>query len=115
VSDDCLFCRIARNEIPADIVYSDDDTLAFRDIQPQAPVHVLVIPRRHLASLDAATDADIALLGRLTLSADQVARSQGIEVSGYRCVVNTGPDAQQSVQHFHLHVLGGRPMSWPPG
>lgn len=112
---DCLFCRIAAGEIPADIVHQDDDTVAFRDIQPQAPVHVLVIPRKHLASYSDVGVEDVALLGQLARVAARVAKTEGVEDSGYRCVVNSGDDASQSVRHLHLHVLGGRQMGWPPG
>jgi histidine triad (HIT) family protein len=111
---DCLFCRIAAGEIPADAVYEDDDLIAFRDISPQAPVHVLVVPRRHLASLDDAAEEDAALLGRILLVTRRLARELGIE-SGYRVVNNCGPSAGQSVFHIHFHLLGGRPMGWPPG
>lgn len=112
---DCLFCKIALGELPTDIVYQDADVLAFRDIDAQAPAHVLVIPRRHIAGFTEASEADTQLLGKLCLTAARVAAREGIEQSGYRCVVNSGPDAQQSVHHLHLHVLGGRPMTWPPG
>ena len=113
MADDCLFCRIIRREIPATIVAETEDCLAFRDITPRAPVHVLVIPKAHVASLDAATDA--AQVGRLTLLAAEIARAEGIAASGYRTVVNTGADAGQTVFHVHLHLLGGRAMGWPPG
>jgi histidine triad (HIT) family protein len=112
---DCLFCRIAAGDVPAEIILEDDDLLAFRDIQPQAPVHVLIIPRRHIESLSAATAEDIPLLGKVARAAALIAAQEGIEASGYRCVMNNGPDAQQSVPHLHLHVLGGRSFSWPPG
>ena len=111
--DDCLFCRIVRREIPATIVAETDDCVAFRDITPRAPVHVLVIPKAHVASLNDATDA--AQLGKLMLVATDVARAEGIADSGYRTVVNTGPAAGQTVFHVHLHLLGGRDMHWPPG
>jgi histidine triad (HIT) family protein len=111
---DCLFCKIASGEIPAEFVYEDDVVVAFPDINPQSPVHVLVVPRRHIADLTAAAH-DPDLLGRVTAAAAQVAADQGVAESGYRTVVNTGPDAQQSVQHLHLHVMGGRPFGWPPG
>lgn len=110
---DCLFCRIVRREIPATVVAENDDCLAFRDITPRAPVHVLVIPKAHVASLDEATDA--AQLGKLSLMAAEIARREGIADAGYRTVVNTGPDAGQTVFHIHLHLLGGREMGWPPG
>ena len=113
MTDSCLFCRIVRKEIPAAIVYEDADTLAFRDIDPKAPTHVLVIPKSHVASLDTATDA--AQLGRLLLTAAQIARTEGITKSGYRTVFNTGADAGQTVHHVHLHLLGGRSLKWPPG
>lgn len=110
---DCLFCRIVRGEIPAARVAETEHCIAFRDINPQAPLHVLVIPRRHVASLDAADDA--AELGRLSLLAAEIARSEGHAERGYRTVVNTGPAAGQTVFHVHLHLLAGRDLSWPPG
>jgi histidine triad (HIT) family protein len=115
VSDDCIFCRIARGEIPAKVVREDDDTIAFRDIDGKAPVHVLVIPRRHVASVNDLEPADEALVGRLFTAARELAAAEGLTDGGYRLVMNTGPDAGQSVAHIHLHVLGGRRMSWPPG
>jgi histidine triad (HIT) family protein len=111
----CLFCRIIAGEVPADIVHQDERCVAFRDINPQAPVHVLVIPRDHMESLDEATQKDEALLGHLLRVAARVANEQGLSESGYRTVVNTGAGAGQSVFHLHVHVLGGRPLSWPPG
>jgi len=110
---DCVFCRIAAGEIPARIVHSDDEVVAFHDLAPQAPTHVLVIPKRHLASVADARDEDTELLGRLVATAVGLAREQGLE--GYRLVVNAGEDAGQSVFHLHLHLLGGRRFSWPPG
>lgn len=112
---DCLFCRIAAGEIPASLVHQDEHVVAFRDINPQAPVHVLVIPREHVASLDAVGDGDGGLLGRLFLAARDVARSQGLAGDGYRAVLNVGADGGQTVHHVHVHVLGGRALSWPPG
>ncbi len=109
----CLFCRIASGEIPASIVAEDEHCLAFRDIGPQAPTHVLVIPRQHLTSLNEADDP--MLLGRLLLMARRVAAELGVEASGYRCVINTNADGGQTVFHLHCHVLGGRAMGWPPG
>lgn len=109
---ECLFCRIVAGEIPAQVVYEDDAVVAFRDVNPQAPVHVLVVPREHVPTLTAAA-AD--LVGRVAAAATTVAAQQGIEESGYRTVVNTGPDAQQSVPHLHFHVIGGRQLGWPPG
>ena len=113
MSADCLFCRIARKEIPATLVHESDEFIAFRDIDPKAPVHVLVVPRAHVASLDDATDA--AMIGRLSLIAADIARREGIAESGYRTVINTNRDAGQTVFHIHLHLLGGRKLSWPPG
>lgn len=110
-----LFQRIIDREIPADIVYEDDRALAFRDIAPQAPVHVLVIPKRPIRGLSSASDEDGALLGHLLLVARKVAAQEGIAETGYRVVTNNGADGGQSVDHLHLHVLGGRPMHWPPG
>jgi len=112
---DCLFCSIVAGAIPADIVLEHDDVLAFRDIGPQAPSHVLVIPKRHISSLASAADADGELLGRLMLAARDVARLEGLEDSGFRAVLNTGGDGGQSVDHLHVHVLGGRSLGWPPG
>lgn len=109
-----IFKRIIDKEIPADIVYEDERCLAFRDVRPQAPVHVLVIPRQELPSLAAAQPADEALLGHLLLVAGKVAADLGLG-RGYRVVINTGDDGGQTVHHLHLHVLGGRPLAWPPG
>jgi histidine triad (HIT) family protein len=112
---DCPFCRINAGEVPADSVFQDERCLAFRDINPQAPVHVLVIPREHIESLDEAGHRDEALLGHLLRVAARVANEQGLSESGYRTIINTGAGAGQSVFHLHLHVLGGRSFSWPPG
>lgn len=111
---DCLFCRIVAGEIPADVVHADDDLIAFRDIAPKAPVHVLVIPRKHVASLAEAGEEDEALLGRLLAAAGDIARQLGVG-DAFRVAVNSGAGAGQSVFHLHLHVLGGRPFDWPPG
>lgn len=113
MADDCLFCRIVRKEIPAKLVAEDEHCVAFRDINPQAPVHVLVIPREHVPSLNQATDA--AMIGRLSLMAAEIARSEGVAESGYRTVINTNAGAGQTVFHVHLHLLGGRALHWPPG
>jgi histidine triad (HIT) family protein len=113
MADDCLFCRIVRKEIPAKLVAEDEHCLAFRDINPQAPLHVLVIPREHVPSLDEARDPE--LLGRLSLMAADIARKEGVAASGYRTVMNTNSAAGQTVFHVHLHLLGGRSMHWPPG
>lgn len=112
---DCLFCKIAAKAIPAKLVHEDDRSVAFDDINPQAPVHTLVIPRRHVASLAELNEADAGLLGHLLLVGNQVARQKGIAEGGYRLVVNTGRNGGQTVFHLHLHLLGGRPMHWPPG
>jgi len=111
----CLFCQIAKKEIAAKILFEDDDLVAFSDIHPVAPSHALVIPRRHLVSLNEAAPADAELLGKLILAAQRVAREAKISDAGWRVVVNTGAHAGQSVFHVHVHVLGGRPMAWPPG
>ncbi len=111
---DCIFCKIAAGEIPSDIVHQDDDVVAFKDVNPQAPVHLLIVPRKHIASLDEAADADAPLMGRLLVTARGLARKHGV-AEGYRLVNNVGAEAGQSVFHIHLHLLGGRPMGWPPG
>ncbi|HEY4216892.1 MAG TPA: histidine triad nucleotide-binding protein [Gemmatimonadaceae bacterium] len=113
MADDCLFCRIAAREIPVPFVYENDDVVAFRDINPQAPVHVLVVPKTHVASLNDARDA--AAVGQLALAAAEIARTEGIADAGYRTVINTNAEAGQTVFHLHLHLLGGRSMKWPPG
>ncbi len=114
-SPGCLFCRIRDGEIPADIVYRRDGVLAFRDIDPRAPVHILVIPEKHISGLPEAEDSDRELLGRICRAAALIARRESIERSGYRLVVNSGPDAGQAVGHLHFHLLGGRGLGWPPG
>ena len=111
----CLFCQIASGAIPASVIYRDDDVTAFRDINPQAPIHVLIIPNHHVELIaDFGTD-EAVLLGRLIEVANQLARQEGIGETGYRLVTNRGPDAGQTVAHLHWHLLGGRKMSWPPG
>ena len=112
---DCLFCKIAGGEIPASLVHEDRDVVAFRDIHPQAPVHVLVIPREHLSSLDEADEEHGHILGSLYLRAAEIARKEGLAADGYRTVLNTGEYGGQTVGHLHVHVLGGRAMGWPPG
>src|SRR5207302_9352366 len=111
----CLFCRIVAGETAADVIYKDERCLAFRDTNPQSPVHVLVVPRDHLDSLDDAAQKDEAPLGHLLRVAARVANEQGLSESGYRTVINTGAGAGQSIFHVHVHVLGGRPLNWPPG
>jgi histidine triad (HIT) family protein len=112
---DCLFCKILAGDIPADIVYESESAIAFRDINPQAPTHVLVIPRKHIATINEIEEADRELVGDLYLAAQEIAAEQGMAESGYRAVMNCNEGAGQSVFHIHLHVLGGRPLAWPPG
>ena len=113
---DCIFCKIANGDIPAEIVYEDGEIMAFRDLSPQAPVHVLIIPKKHIASLDEAGDSeeDSELLGRLITKIREIAAGLGLE-NGYRVVNNCGEDGMQTVRHIHFHLLGGRKMGWPPG
>lgn len=111
----CLFCQIAEGTQPADIVYTDEDIIGFRDINPQAPQHVLFIPRRHVSTINDFSRQDAGLIGRLTLVAQTFARQEGFAEDGYRLVVNCNGMAGQTVYHVHLHLLAGRPMSWPPG
>ncbi|MBA3644903.1 MAG: histidine triad nucleotide-binding protein [Gemmatimonadaceae bacterium] len=113
MAEPCIFCRIVRGEIPAQLLVNTTDCVAFRDLSPQAPVHILIIPKKHVASLDDVTDLEIA--GKMTMLAVALARQEGIAASGYRTVINTGADGGQSVFHLHLHLLGGRAMTWPPG
>jgi histidine triad (HIT) family protein len=111
----CIFCQVVAGKISADIIYSDDRAVAFRDINPQAPVHALVIPRAHMESLADATERDEAMLGHLLHVAARVAAKEGLSQAGYRTIINTGAGAGQSVFHLHIHVIGGRPLVWPPG
>ena len=113
MADSCIFCRIARGEIPTQMVANNKEIAAFKDLNPQAPVHILIIPKKHIRSLDDATDSD--LLGRMMALAAAIARQEKIAKSGYRTVINTGADGGQSVDHLHIHLLGGRHMTWPPG
>ena len=112
---DCLFCKIVAGEIPADIVYQNDAVLAFRDINPQAPTHVLVIPRKHIATINDLGADDKDVVGEMFLAAAAIAKAEGIADEGYRVVMNCNAGAGQTVFHIHLHVLGGRRMDWPPG
>ena len=114
VMTDCLFCKIIAGRVPSKKVYEDEKAYAFEDINPQAPTHVLVIPKKHIADIKEATDADAEIIGYLNLVAGRIARERELK-HGYRTVYNVGPDAGQSVFHLHLHLLGGRKMSWPPG
>ena len=113
--DNCLFCKIVNGDIPASIVYQDDRVVAFNDINPQAPTHVLIVPRKHIPSLDEMTEADSAIVGNTLLKAAQIARDLQLTSDGYRIVVNTGEAAGQTVFHIHFHILGGRNFGWPPG
>jgi histidine triad (HIT) family protein len=112
---DCLFCRIIAGQIPGNIVFQDDQLIAFKDINPQAPLHVLIVPRRHIASLNELTPADDALVGSMFRAAAALAKENGYAERGYRTVFNTNREAGQTVFHIHLHVLGGRALAWPPG
>ncbi len=115
MADKTLFEKIRDREIPAEIVHEDDLCLAFRDISPQAPHHLLVVPRRPIPRIGQAADGDAELLGHMLLAAAQVARAEGIAESGYRLVINNGPDGGEAVPHLHIHILGGRQLQWPPG
>ncbi len=112
---DCIFCKIINREIPAKIVYEDEKILAFDDIRPQAPVHTLIIPKEHLASLREVDENHTEILGYILRKAKEIAALKGIEASGFRVVLNTGPDSGQEVFHIHFHLLGGRKLGWPPG
>jgi histidine triad (HIT) family protein len=112
---DCLFCKIVRREIPGKIVFEDEALLAFEDINPQAPTHVLVIPKRHIESLNVLEASDDGIVGEIVRRAAAIAKERGISAGGYRAVFNTNRDAGQTVFHIHLHLLGGRSMTWPPG
>jgi histidine triad (HIT) family protein len=112
---DCLFCKIVDRQIPATVVYRGEKVTAFRDINPQMPTHVLLVPNDHVTSTESLRPSDDTLVGELVRTAQEVARSEGLSERGYRLVFNTGPDAQNSVPHLHLHLLGGRSMAWPPG
>ncbi|MEP6691854.1 MAG: histidine triad nucleotide-binding protein [Gemmatimonadaceae bacterium] len=111
--DDCLFCRIVRGVVPATLVAKNDDCIAFRDVNPQAPTHILIVPREHISSLDAAKDPE--MIGKVAFMAAELARAEGIATTGYRTVINTGADAGETVHHLHMHLLGGRVLKWPPG
>ncbi|MBA3563150.1 MAG: histidine triad nucleotide-binding protein [Gammaproteobacteria bacterium] len=113
--DDCIFCRIVSGDLESDLIYEDDDLVAFRDLNPQAPTHVLLIPRRHVSTVNDLGYADAELIGRLVLAGQRLASEEGIAEEGYRLVLNCNREAGQSVFHLHLHLLGGRRMKWPPG
>ena len=114
-SADCLFCKISAGDVPADLVYESDEAIAFRDISPRAPTHVLIIPRQHIETINDLGPVDAALVGNLFLVAQQIAKDEGISDNGYRVVMNCNADAGQTVFHLHLHMLGGRQLNWPPG
>jgi histidine triad (HIT) family protein len=115
MADDCIFCKIVQGTIPAKIAFQNDEMLAFHDINPAAPTHILIVPRQHISSTAELNEQTSSLVGRMVLTAAQLAREQNIEASGYRIVTNTGSDGGQTVNHLHLHLLGGRHMAWPPG
>ena len=112
---DCLFCKISAGEIPATIVHEDTDIMAFRDISPQAPTHILIIPKKHIATIDDAETEDEQILGRMILTAKKIAQTEGLSDAGYRLIFNVNSGGGQMVYHIHLHLLGGRQMVWPPG
>ena len=111
---DCLFCKIVEGEIPSNKVYEDDEILAFYDVDPQAPVHFLIVPKKHIVSLDETSEEDAALMAHIMLKIKEIAKLAGLD-NGYRVVINTGEDGMQAVQHLHVHVMGKRRMLWPPG
>ena len=115
IAEDCLFCRILSGDIPAEIIHESDTAIAFRDINPQAPTHVLIIPRRHIATINDLEPGDEPVIGSLYLAAKQIAAEEGLADNGYRVVLNCNEGAGQSVFHLHLHLLGGRRLDWPPG
>ncbi len=112
---DCLFCKIVAGQIPCTEVFTNEDFLAFRDIDPKAPTHILIIPRRHITALSDLDGGDSDLVGKMLISATKIAAHEGLAENGYRFVINNGRDGGQTVGHLHLHILGGRPLSWPPG
>jgi len=115
MGEDCVFCKIVAGEIPADRVYEDELAVAFKDLNPSAPHHVLIVPREHTASVNEVAEDNRAVIGRLLMAAGKAAQKLGIDQSGYRCVINTNQDAGQEVFHVHVHMLGGRKFGWPPG
>lgn len=112
---DCLFCKIRDGEIPSDTIYEDDDVIAFRDVNPQSPTHVLIVPRKHIATTNDLEPDDAPVIGKMMLAAKAIAAEQGIAEDGYRLVINCNAKAGQTVFHIHLHLMGGRSMTWPPG
>ncbi|MBO8127418.1 MAG: histidine triad nucleotide-binding protein [Firmicutes bacterium] len=115
MTTDCVFCKIAKGELSADVVYEDDKVMAFRDLNPQAPVHVLIIPKKHIPSLDSLWDEDAGVVGHIAIVARDIARKLEVHKGGYRLVNNCGEQAGQTVPHLHFHLLGGRNLGWPPG
>ncbi|MEJ2720404.1 MAG: histidine triad nucleotide-binding protein [bacterium] len=113
--DDCIFCKIVAGEIPSEFLFEDNDLIAFEDINPVAPTHVLIVPKKHIATLNDLRESDAALVGKMFLAAKDIAKSKGISEEGYRAVFNCMAGAGQAVFHIHLHLLGGRPLQWPPG
>ena len=113
--EDCLFCKIAAKQIQSVVEYEDDEVLAFKDISPQAPVHVLIIPKRHISGMTTISEDDEAMIGHIFTVAKQLAKDKAVFQCGFRMVANSGPDARQAVDHLHFHLLGGRKMTWPPG
>jgi histidine triad (HIT) family protein len=113
--DDCLFCKFIKKELNTQVVYEDAQVLAFRDINPQAPVHILIVPKKHIASINEINDGDAELMGLMMTAARDLAKKEGISEAGFRCVFNTNNAAGQAVKHIHLHLMGGRNFSWPPG
>ena len=114
-NEDCLFCKIAAGDIPANVIYDTNDVIAFRDINPQAPTHALIIPRRHIATINDLEEADVEIVGKLYLAAKSIAAEEGFAEPGYRVTMNCNAAAGQTVFHIHLHLLGGREFGWPPG
>ncbi|MDO9547890.1 MAG: histidine triad nucleotide-binding protein [Candidatus Marinimicrobia bacterium] len=115
MNNECVFCKIANGEFGVKFIYEDEELLAFHDINPQAPVHVLIIPRKHIARINRLNDSDRSLAGKMILTANKIAEDENISEGGYRLVFNCGPDGGQELEHIHLHLLGGRQMNWPPG
>ncbi len=113
--DSCIFCKITKKEIPAKTVFEDNKIMAFEDINPQAPVHIVIIPKTHIERVSDLTDENVGLIGSLVLAAKNIAKERNIQESGYRIVINCNKDAGQAVFHIHMHLLGGRPFTWPPG
>jgi histidine triad (HIT) family protein len=113
--EDCIFCKLANGEIPTEFVFESENVVAFNDVNPVAPVHVLIIPKKHLGSVNDLHELEVGLIQEMTLAAQNIAESLGIKDKGYRLVINTGLDGGQEVGHLHMHLIGGRPMNWPPG